>query len=54
MEEHWQRKQDPLPTVKDKLISLLVKVCGVILTLFLMLVALAVVRNALHGVSILD
>jgi len=53
MNEHWQREQDPPPTVKDKLIRLLVNVSGVVLTLFLILVALAVVRNAVHGVSVL-
>lgn len=46
--------EQPPPTIKDKLKSLLWKVYGILFYIFLAMLAYAVLRNFVHGASVVD
>lgn len=50
----WARKPEPPPTFKDKLKRLLWSVYGILFYILLAMTAYGVLRNFMHGVSILD
>lgn len=50
----WARKPEPPPTIKDKLKRLLWSVYGILFYILLAMTAYGVLRNFMHGASIVD